>query len=370
MAGAGLDFLNRTVRPHPERLGLEMEIPRVSVCVATYNRAHYLRSTLASVLEQDFHDLEVLVSDDASNDATAEVVRSFSDARIRYTRNSTNLGLWGNTNQCLRTARGEYVICLQDDDAMLPGLVGREVKALQSNPQVVLVHCAAQEVDDKDQVINVPPQSWPTVTEGLEFVRFLWSGPAYAIVMSSAMFRRSLVMELGGFNADQLFSADAGMWQRLAFKGQVMFLADTLISSRVHAGQVTSKILFDQSRMLSERLQYAEATRELVAQHGGNLHGTMARRLSLYIASDLTLLRWHGVSVRRVLEYASEGIRAHPDLLRRHQFYRNLCLALLPPFLVRWLKRTRSRWWLRRHIAQRTGGEPGERSRTWMDTAG
>jgi glycosyltransferase involved in cell wall biosynthesis len=324
-----------------------MSKPKVSVCIPTYNRAHYLRATISSVLEQDFRDFEVIVSDDGSHDLTSEVVRSLSDERIRYDRNQQNLGLWGNTNQCLGEASGEYVIFLQDDDSMLPGLLRREVEVLDNHPGVVLVHAAYQQVDDASRVINVPPQSWPKLAAGLDFVRLYWSGARYAVVMSSAMFRPSIATELGGFDPRLLFSADAGMWQRMAFKGQVAFLAETLVSSRVHSGQVTSKILFDQFRMLEERLKHAESTRELVTRQGGNLDHVIARRLSQYIASDLTALRWHGVSIRKTLAYGLAGIRLHPDVLRRFSFYRNLTLSLVPPFLVRWLRGMRGRWWLR-----------------------
>lgn len=329
-----------------------MPNPKVSVCIATYNRAQYLRATISSALEQRFRDFEVVVSDDGSSDQTAEVVRSFSDGRIRYLRNPRNLGLWGNTNQCLAEARGDYVIFLQDDDAMLPGLLAGEVAVLDNQPEVVLVHAACQQVDAAGRVINVPPQSWPRVAAGLDFVRLLWSGAEYAVVMSSAMFRRSTAPELGGFNPELLFCADAEMWQRMALQGKVAFLPQVLVSSRVHSGQVTSQILFDQSKMLEERLKHAESTRTMVARQGGNLDGVINRRLSRYIASDLTSLRWHGVPVRKVLAYALEGIRRHPDTLRRFSFYRNLMVALFPPALVRWLRGTRGRWRAQRSRAE------------------
>ena len=340
-----------------------MPNPRVSVCIPTYNRAQYLRATISSALEQDFRDFEVIVSDDGSHDQTSEVVRSFSDERIRYNRNQRNLGLWGNTNRCLGEARGQYVIVLQDDDAMLPGLLGREVEALGNHPGVVLVHAASQQMDAAGRVINLPPQSWPQEAAGLDFIRLLWSGAQYGVAMSSAMFRRSAAQELGGFNPGLLFCADADMWQRMAFKGQVAFLAQVLVSIRVHSGQVTSQILFDQSTMLAERLKHAESTREIVARQGGNLDGVIARRLSRYIASDLTTLRWHGVPIRNVLAYGLAGIRVHPDVLRRLSFYRNLTLALFPPLLVRWLRGIRGRWWLRsRAPGELRTGRPAEPS--------
>lgn len=319
--------------------------PKVSVCIATYNRARHLRGAIAGVLGQDFAAFELLVSDDASTDATADVVRSFADARIRYSRNPGNLGLWGNTNQCVSQARGEYVLVLQDDDAMLPGLLQREVKVLDDEPGVVMVHAAARRGDENGQPIDEPPQSWPAVTAGLGFVADYWSGPRYGVVMSSVMFRRSAAARLGGFNAGLLFCADADLWQRMAFAGQVAFIPQPLILSRVHSGQVTAQILLDGGRMLRERLEYAEATRRLLTEQKANLDDVIRRRLSQYIASDLTTLRGFGAPLWHVLRYSAMAIRVHPPVLRCVAFFRNLILVIFPPAVLRWLKELRSRYW-------------------------
>ena len=66
-------------------------MPKVTVCLPTYNRAHYLREAIESVLSQTFQDFELLICDNASTDETSEVVKSFRDARIRYVRHSRNI---------------------------------------------------------------------------------------------------------------------------------------------------------------------------------------------------------------------------------------------------------------------------------------
>ncbi|HEV2495127.1 MAG TPA: glycosyltransferase [Terriglobia bacterium] len=337
-----------------------MSTPRVSVCIPTFNRARYLRAAIESVLGQNFRDLEVIVSDDGSSDQTSDLVRSMADARFRYTRNPSRLGLWANTNQCLARASGKYVIILQDDDALLPGLLRREVEVLESEPGVVLVHAAARRVDADSHLIDEPPQSWPPRSAGLDFVSRFWSGARYAVAMSSAMFRKSMVTELGGFNADLLFSADADLWQRMAFKGQIAFLNEPLIAVRFHAGQVTSKILLDHGQMLEERLKQAEATRKLLAAEGANLDPLIRRRLSQCIASDLAALRSLDGSTGQVLQYCFAGIRLHPAVVGSFAFYRSFAVAMLPPSAVRSLKRIRGRWWR----SSRGSGEKGTGART------
>src|SRR5262244_3089429 len=86
--------------------------PTVSVCIPTYNRAKLLRQAIGSVLEQTFQDFEIIVYDNASTDDTAAVAESFSEERIRYFRNTRNLGHRENWKRCFRAARGDYIAAL------------------------------------------------------------------------------------------------------------------------------------------------------------------------------------------------------------------------------------------------------------------
>jgi hypothetical protein len=319
--------------------------PRVAVCLPTFNKARYLPAAIESVLAQEFRDYELLIVDDASTDHTGEVVQGFRDSRLRYVRNPENIGLVGNWNRCLEMARAEYSIIFHDDDVMLPGLLRREVEVLETNPEVVLVHTAAQAIDASGAVFFVgPPHSWPALTSGLEFVTRYWSLNESHVVMPSAMFRKPLALKLGAFNLDLKLSADADMWQRLAFEGQVAFLDEVLISNRVHAAQTTQTILTNALQMLDERLKLAHATRKLVAAHGGNLDRDIARLLSRELATDLPELRRWNASIPHVLQYGRAASRVHPQVLHSFRFMTYFLLAILPPSVIRWLKRLHIRW--------------------------
>src|SRR3974377_931912 len=101
-----------------------MTSPKVSVLVPTYNYARYLPEAIESVLEQDFQDFEVLISDDCSTDGSAEVIARYAakDSRIRFKIHPANLGMVENWNWCLSEARGDYIKFLFGDDR----LAGRE----------------------------------------------------------------------------------------------------------------------------------------------------------------------------------------------------------------------------------------------------
>jgi len=322
-----------------------MHSPKVTVCLPTFNKVRYLPRAIESVLAQEFRDYELLIAADASTDGTGEAVRGFRDSRIRYVYNPQNMGLVANWNRCLALARADYAILFHDDDIMLPRLLLREVEALESNPKVVLVHAAAHTIDASGAVLCVPPpHSWPAFTSGFDFVARYWSLKESHIVMPSAMFRKSLALKLGAFNPDLKYSADADLWQRLAFEGQVAFLDEVLISNRVHSAQTTQVILTNSLQMLDERLKLANETRKLVAARGGNLDRDIDRRLSQEFARDLPELRRWNASILQVFRYGWAAARVHPRVLYSLRLMTYLTLAVLPPSAIRWLKRLHMRW--------------------------
>lgn len=101
-----------------------MKNPRVSIIMATYNRAHLLKDSLKSILDQSFEDWECLIIDDGSTDNTPRLIRSYlnADSRFKYIQRSFShkKGLSGCRNQGLDVATGDYVIFFDDDDLVHP----------------------------------------------------------------------------------------------------------------------------------------------------------------------------------------------------------------------------------------------------------
>lgn len=98
--------------------------PLVSVVVPTYNQANYLRSAIESVLTHDYPNIELIVVDDGSTDATPEVLRDYGDAIVLIRQ--PNRGAANPLNEGIRAARGTYVCWLSSDDAFLPGKLRRQ----------------------------------------------------------------------------------------------------------------------------------------------------------------------------------------------------------------------------------------------------
>jgi Glycosyl transferase family 2 len=108
---------------------------KFTIGIPTYNRAGFVRHAIESALDQSWPDVEVLVSDNASTDGTAEVVRSFGD-RVRYHRNPENIGNWPNFARLTELACGDYFIWLQDDDLVHRDFTRRAVEGMESGDNV------------------------------------------------------------------------------------------------------------------------------------------------------------------------------------------------------------------------------------------
>jgi len=125
--------------------------PKVSIGLPVYNGEKYLAQALDSVLAQTFQDFEVILSDNASTDGTAEICQRYAakDARIRYNRNATNIGGGNNENLTVELSTGDYFCWLGHDDYYAPEFLEQCVAALDRDPQIV--HCYAQIVAIDEQ---------------------------------------------------------------------------------------------------------------------------------------------------------------------------------------------------------------------------
>ena len=111
-----------------------MNTPLISVIIPTYNCAHYLGEAIGSVLSQAYPAIEVLVVDDGSADATAQVAADFG-GRIRYFRQA-NGGIGAARNSGLAHARGDFIAYLDADDLYVPGRLARQMDCLARDPVV------------------------------------------------------------------------------------------------------------------------------------------------------------------------------------------------------------------------------------------
>ena len=129
--------------------------PKVSIGLAVYNGERYLREAIDSILAQTYTDFELIISDNASIDGTAQICQEYAsqDPRIRYHRNPTNIGGANNENLTFRMARGEYFRLAAHDDYLAPTLLEKCVSVLEQMPDVILVYTEIFEIDEEGKVV-------------------------------------------------------------------------------------------------------------------------------------------------------------------------------------------------------------------------
>ncbi|WP_201723538.1 glycosyltransferase family 2 protein [Spirosoma sp. 209] len=114
----------------------------ISVVIPLYNKAHTIERTLSSVLEQSFHDFEVVIVDDGSTDNGADVIRTFTqDSRVRIV-NQTNQGVSAARNKGVASARYEYIAFLDGDDEWSRDYLTTMKQAIEKYPQAGMFCCA------------------------------------------------------------------------------------------------------------------------------------------------------------------------------------------------------------------------------------
>ena len=115
-------------------------MPKVSVLMPVYktNEKH-LRDAIESILNQTFTDFEFLILDDCPDDSREEIVKSYKDKRIKYSKNAKNLGITPSRNKLIEMSKGEYLAVMDHDDISLPTRFEKQVKYLDENKDIGVV---------------------------------------------------------------------------------------------------------------------------------------------------------------------------------------------------------------------------------------
>lgn len=129
----------------------------VSVTIPTY-KSRFLKESIRSVLNQTYSDFELIIVDDASPENILGIVAQFDDSRIRYYRNDRNCGainVVDNWNKCLEYAKGDYIICMGDDDLLLPNCLEEYSKLINQYPGLGVYHAWTEIIDENSEFSNI-----------------------------------------------------------------------------------------------------------------------------------------------------------------------------------------------------------------------
>ena len=215
-----------------------MAKPKVSLGLPVYNGELYLHNALTTLLQQDFEDFELIICDNASTDATADICRSFAgkDARILYVRNERNIGLGANHNRTFELSRGQYFKWVAHDDDYPRAMLGRFVSVMdESPPYVSVVYSLCERIDEFGKVLTTDSDSINSDDPfpHKRLVHMLWNVHLYNSVYG--LFRSDLLRKtrLHGHypGADQVLLAE------LAMLGSLVEIPEPLLRIREHRGR-------------------------------------------------------------------------------------------------------------------------------------
>lgn len=194
--------------------------PLVSVVMPVYNGEAFLAIAIESILTQTFSDFELIIVDDASQDASAAIIRDFAerDDRIRFLQHERNRGEGGARNHGIAESRGEYIAGMDCDDISLPERLQMQVDFLQSHPMIGAVGVGQAMVTDHLR----PRPGWIAFDERHAIILFdmLVGGPA--IARNAIMARRGILARADGFKSDRLGS-DYELYLRLVWETGIRY---------------------------------------------------------------------------------------------------------------------------------------------------
>ena len=207
--------------------------PLVSVLMSVADGERFLRAALESVLRQTVRDLELVVVDDASSDATGELLARVDDARVHVLRNDSRQGLAGSLNRALDEARGTYLARMDADDVALPRWLERLLPLLAADG-IALVGSGVLDVDERGR-----PRETHLHEPGRAALR--WRALFSAPVFHDTVVLERDVLERHGLRYDTAYgeSEDYDLWTRLLDVADGDAVEEPLVLHRLHAGHGT-----------------------------------------------------------------------------------------------------------------------------------
>ncbi len=206
---------------------------KVSVLMPVYKtQEEHLRASIQSILNQTFTDFELLIVDDCPSDTREDIVKSYSDRRIKYFKNDQNMGISRARNKLIDLSSGEYLAVFDHDDISLPTRLEKEVEYLDSHPNVGVVSSWWKSFP-RSNIISKNPEKDHDIKVMLS---------EYCIVSHTAsMIRKSVLIDNNiRYEEEYSPSEDYMLWCRLIDYTEFYNIPEVLSLYRIHPGSTTN----------------------------------------------------------------------------------------------------------------------------------
>ena len=203
-----------------------------SVVVPLFNKERSVQKTIRSVLDQSVENLEIIVVDDGSTDASIERVQEFTDARIKIIRKE-NGGVSETRNAGIKAAKYDYIALLDADDIWEPEYLEEQVKLIREFPDAALWSCAYGHLNGEERtaVYHALPDEYRYYISDY----FRMKRVTDLFCSSSVVIRKKSFDKAGMFDTRISFSEDLDMWYRIIVHFPVVFYNKTLVYYRQDA---------------------------------------------------------------------------------------------------------------------------------------
>ncbi len=215
--------------------------PQVSVCIPTYCGVEFLGETIDSVLNQSYPNFELCILADNSPDDTPNLLSRYVDARIRYIRNTQNLGPEGNWNRCLEVAHGKYFKLLPHDDLLAPDCLEKQVAVMENDAggKIALVFGSRDIIDTDDRVLmrrRLGRDKAGRIESRALIKRCIRVGTNLIGEPGNGLIRSELIKTVGTYDASHPYLVDLDYWFRVLAHGDAYYTSTQTSAFRVSPG--------------------------------------------------------------------------------------------------------------------------------------
>lgn len=281
-----------------------------SVVLPIYNGMPFLPEAIRSILAQEV-ELELVISDDCSNDGSLDEVYALADPRMTILENAANAGIFGNLNRCIRATNGEYIQIFSQDDVMKKGFLASQRMLLDKYPSAGFVYNSIETIDEIGNKVDwIGDDATPEVVDR---DLYLWLAAHFGALpasISSVMVRRSTFEAVGLFDECFQVAGDLEFYNRVSEKFDIVRNSQPLHNVRAHTRMA--------SALTSSGPRYLEEERALEPWFRASLGDRDFRRAQRYRCALRG--RYHLGWIRR-LALNGKMIDALRALPRLHRLY-------------------------------------------------
>ena len=332
----------------PWRFG--KELPLVSIVIPTYNRARWLKECVESALAQDYQRLEVLVVDDGSTDDTGEIIKAFTDPRLRYIKKE-HTGAPATRNYGILHAEGEFILWLDSDDVLLPHTVEKELAIFDRFPAAEAAYGDWKFIDAKGRETGQVCQRKHRCGTDL-IPDAIWG---LTIPHGGTMVRKCVYEKYGLYDEQFLRAHDYEFWSRMAEEGRFKHSACFTCKCRIHNSNISGDM---KRRDLDTSYEIAIVERFVARYPLPRLFpaffqdGDVLGECRAYLALAYISVHWknankgHFYFRQAAARFGSVGRRGHPAISKELDAFLHISyLAASPYFLAQALLAARSFPW-------------------------